>query len=50
MAFEAVANYGMNKLVGPVSYGGRESSQGLQKPFSEQPAQMLDQEVRKMVV
>ncbi|KAF7799238.1 hypothetical protein EIP86_010470 [Pleurotus ostreatoroseus] len=50
MAFEAVANYGMNKLVGPVSYGGRESSQGLQKPFSEQTAQMLDQEVRKMVV
>lgn len=51
LAFEAIANYGMSDVIGPVSYGGREgSSQGWQKPFSEKTAQMLDEEVRKMIV
>ncbi|KAJ3558534.1 hypothetical protein NM688_g872 [Phlebia brevispora] len=51
MAFEAIANYGMNEVVGPVSYGGRQATQeNWQKPFSERTAQMLDEEVRKMVV
>lgn len=50
MAFEAVANYGMNDVVGPVSYGGSQaSSESWQKPFSEKTGEMLDLEVRKMV-
>jgi len=50
MAFEAVANYGMNPIVGPVSYGGSEGSrEGFQKPFSEKTGEMLDNEVRKMI-
>lgn len=50
-AFEAVANYGMNTVVGPVSYGGQKgASEGWQKPFSEKTAQTLDDEVRKMIV
>ncbi|GJJ13906.1 Mitochondrial inner membrane m-AAA proteasecomponent [Clathrus columnatus] len=50
MAFEAVANYGMNDIVGPVSYGGREGQRdSFQKPFSEKTGEMLDNEVRKMI-
>ncbi|KAI5123569.1 hypothetical protein M0805_003387 [Coniferiporia weirii] len=51
MAFEACANYGMNNVIGPVSYGGSESSkESWQKPFSEKTAEMLDGEVRKMIM
>lgn len=50
MAFEAVANYGMNEVIGPVSYGGTKgSSESWQKPFSEKTGQILDDEVRKMI-
>ncbi|KAI8980705.1 ATP-dependent metallopeptidase Hfl [Trametes punicea] len=51
IAFEAVANYGMNENVGPVSYGGANATQeSLVKPFSEKTAEMLDAEVRKMII
>ncbi|KAI0756701.1 ATP-dependent metallopeptidase Hfl [Daedaleopsis nitida] len=51
IAFEAVANYGMNDVVGPVSYGGANATQeSLVKPFSEKTAEMLDEQVRKMIV
>jgi AFG3 family protein len=50
MAFEACANYGMNEVIGPVSYGGREGQrEAWQKPFSEKTGEMLDNEVRKMI-
>jgi AFG3 family protein len=50
MAFEACANYGMNTIIGPVSYGGRESQkESWTKPFSEKTSEMLDFEVRKMI-
>lgn len=50
MAFEACANYGMNDIIGPVSYGGdRGAKEGWTKPFSERTAEMLDGEVRKMI-
>lgn len=50
IAFEAVANYGMNSVVGPVSYGGEKGAEErLTKPFSEKTAEMLDFEVRKMI-
>ncbi|KAI0274732.1 ATP-dependent metallopeptidase Hfl [Gloeopeniophorella convolvens] len=50
MAFEACANYGMNTIIGPVSYGGREGArENWTKPFSERTAEMLDTEVRKMI-
>ncbi|THH06949.1 hypothetical protein EW145_g3740 [Phellinidium pouzarii] len=51
MAFEACANYGMNNVIGPVSYGGSESrKENWQKPFSEKTGEMLDGEVRKMIL
>jgi AFG3 family protein len=50
IAFEVCANYGMNKAIGPVSYGGAKgSSEGWNKPFSEKTAEMLDFEVRKLI-
>ncbi|EIN14102.1 ATP-dependent metallopeptidase Hfl [Punctularia strigosozonata HHB-11173 SS5] len=50
MAFEACANYGMNSLIGPVSYGGaRGQEESYTKPFSEKTGEMLDNEVRKMI-
>ncbi|KAJ3565462.1 hypothetical protein NP233_g7614 [Leucocoprinus birnbaumii] len=50
MAFEACANYGMNDVIGPVSYGGdRAAKESWTKPFSEKTAEMLDAEVRKMI-
>ncbi|KAK7468767.1 AAA ATPase afg3 [Stygiomarasmius scandens] len=49
-AFEACANYGMNPVIGPVSYGGdRGAKEGWNKPFSEKTAETLDTEVRKMI-
>ncbi|ESK97961.1 cell division protease ftsh [Moniliophthora roreri MCA 2997] len=49
-AFEACANYGMNDVIGPVSYGGdRGAKEGWNKPFSEKTAETLDAEVRKMI-
>ncbi|KAG8685320.1 AAA ATPase afg3, partial [Ceratobasidium sp. 395] len=50
MAFEVCANYGMNPVIGPVSYGGKDSKESFQKPFSEKTGEMLDNEVRKMIV
>ena len=51
MAFEACANYGMNSVIGPVSDGSAEGQrESWQKPFSEKTGQMLDEEVRKMIV
>ncbi|KAF8574865.1 hypothetical protein K439DRAFT_1547657 [Ramaria rubella] len=50
MVFKAVANYGMNAIVGPVRYGGGEGQRkGFQKPFSEKTGEMLDNEVWKMI-
>ncbi|KAJ7786186.1 ATP-dependent metallopeptidase Hfl [Mycena metata] len=50
MAFEACANYGMNEVIGPVSYGGeRGAKENWTKPFSEKTAEMVDGEVRKMI-
>ena len=50
MAFEACANYGMNSVIGPVSYGSAEGQrESWQKPFSEKTGEMLDGEVRKMI-
>ncbi|KAM0748973.1 ATP-dependent metallopeptidase Hfl [Meredithblackwellia eburnea MCA 4105] len=47
MAFEVCANYGMNTTIGPLSY--RQDQESFQKPFSEKTAELLDNEVRKMV-
>jgi AFG3 family protein len=50
MAFESVANYGLNDVIGPVSYGGQDAQkETFTKPFSEKTSEALDDEVRKMI-
>ena len=48
MAYGMVAVYGMNNSVGNVSFYGLQQDQ-FQKPYSEQTAAMIDQEVRELV-
>lgn len=51
MAYEACANYGMDKEIGPISYGGRdELKEHWQKPFSEKTGELLDQRVHLMIM
>lgn len=48
MAFEICASYGMNPELGPVSY--RTEQESMHKPYSERTGELLDEQVRKMVV
>lgn len=47
MAYSQVAIYGMNEKVGLVSYPNEEGS--FNKPYSNETARLIDDEVRKMV-
>ncbi|KAI9139437.1 peptidase family M41-domain-containing protein, partial [Paraphysoderma sedebokerense] len=51
MAYATVSTYGMNTVIGPLSYSdpGRDPNESFQKPYSEETAQLMDREVRKMV-
>lgn len=48
LAFEICASYGMNEELGPVSY--RTDQESMHKPYSERTGEMLDDQVRKLVV
>ncbi|MEY4876346.1 MAG: ATP-dependent zinc metalloprotease FtsH [Bacteroidota bacterium] len=49
MSYSMVAHYGMNSRVGNVSFYDPNNEYGFQKPYSEHTAQMIDEEVRKMI-
>jgi len=50
MAYGVVSLYGMNDRVGPVSFPQKDSSEmSITKPFSEATAQIIDEEVRKII-
>ena len=48
MAYSMIAVYGMNEAVGNVSFYGLSQDQ-FQKPYSNETAKMIDEEVRKMI-
>ncbi|KAI9021229.1 peptidase family M41-domain-containing protein [Hyaloraphidium curvatum] len=49
MAYAQVMTYGMSDF-GPVSFGrGDDMRQNLQKPYSEETARLIDEEVRKII-
>jgi len=48
MAYSMVAIYGMNEKVGQVSFYGMQGD-SFQKPYSDQTASMIDEEVRNLV-
>lgn len=51
MAYEACASYGMDREIGPVSYGGRDAlKENWQKPFSEKTGELLDSRVHQMIM
>lgn len=48
MAYSMISVFGMNDKVGNVSYYGM-SQEGFQRPYSEETAKLMDQEVRKLI-
>lgn len=48
-AFAQVVHYGMNAKIGPLSYYNK-NAEYEQKPYSEETARMIDEEVRSMVM
>ena len=48
MAYGMIAVYGMNEKVGNVSFYGMQQDQ-FQKPYSDETARLIDEEVRKMI-
>ncbi|WFD20595.1 Mitochondrial inner membrane m-AAA protease component [Malassezia caprae] len=48
MAFEICASYGMDDKLGPVSY--RTDQESMHKPYSERTGELLDEQVRAMVM
>ncbi|MDX1667241.1 MAG: AAA family ATPase, partial [Saprospiraceae bacterium] len=49
MAYSMVTVFGMNDNVGQVSFYGMQNDQ-FQRPYSEETASMIDEEVRKLVL
>ncbi len=49
MAYGMVTIYGMNKRLGNLSYHDADSEYNFQKPYSEETAKMIDEEVRKLI-
>ena len=48
LAFEICASYGMNDKLGPVSY--RTEQESMHKPYSERTGELLDEQVRALVM
>ncbi|KAJ2707213.1 AAA ATPase afg3 [Coemansia sp. IMI 203386] len=50
MAYAQIVQYGMNRRVGQINYSDpQQGDQQFQKPYSEATAEIIDQEVRKMI-
>ncbi|KAI9097256.1 putative ATPase [Phlyctochytrium arcticum] len=49
MAYAQVQTYGMTAALGNISYDNGQGEQTFQKPFSEHTAQLIDEEVRKII-
>lgn len=49
MSYAMVSIYGMNERVGNVSFNDPNVDQRFSKPYSEQTAQVIDEEVKKMI-
>lgn len=49
MAYAMVSVYGMNKKVGNVSFYEEQSDYSFNKPYSDETARMIDEEVRKLI-
>ena len=48
-AYAMVSMYGMNKIIGNISFYDPQNENGFSKPYSEETGKMIDDEVRKLV-
>ncbi len=49
MAYAMVSMYGMNEVIGNISFYDPQNENSFSKPFSEETGKMIDDEVRKLV-
>ncbi|MGM0479413.1 MAG: hypothetical protein ACQERC_09330 [Bacteroidota bacterium] len=49
IAYAIIALYGMNKKVGPFSYKDLQNEYSMRQPYSEQTANMIDEEARAFI-
>ncbi|TPX59387.1 hypothetical protein PhCBS80983_g02542 [Powellomyces hirtus] len=49
MAYSQVMTYGMTQALGNISYGNPNGQESFQKPYSEETANMIDEEVRRII-
>lgn len=49
MAYAQVMTYGMTDKLGNISYGNPNGQESFQKPYSEETARLIDEEVRKII-
>ncbi|KAJ3092101.1 AAA ATPase afg3 [Quaeritorhiza haematococci] len=49
MAYAKVMTYGMSTTLGNISYGRPDEKEQFQKPYSEETAKLIDEEVRAMI-
>jgi cell division protease FtsH len=49
MAYAMVSMYGMNEVIGNISFYDAQSDQSMTKPYSEETGKIIDTEVRKLV-
>ncbi len=49
MAYSMVTIFGMNKKIGNVSFYAMQNDSMFEKPYSEKTAELIDEEVRKMI-
>ncbi len=49
MAYAMVTLYGMNSKIGNISFNDQQNEYGFGKPYSEHTAELIDEEVRKLI-
>jgi len=49
MAYAMISVYGMNDKIGNISFHDSQEEYGFTKPYSESTAQLIDEEVRKLI-
>lgn len=49
IAYSMIAIYGMNEVIGNVSYNDPNAEYSMKKPYSEETAHLIDKEVKKMI-
>jgi len=49
LAYAMIAMYGMNDVIGNVSFNDQQSDYNFTKPYSEETSKLIDEEVRKLI-